>query len=138
MEKATSIEEMLREKGIYVGTTVGVSMAPLLKTRRDVVVIEKPKARLKENDVALYKRKEQYVLHRVVKVLEDGYETLGDNCAKIERVKEEDILGVLVGFHRKGGNYIGVDDQRYQSYVHFIRKTHPLREICFKLKSFLR
>lgn len=65
MGETVSIEQMLDEKGIYIGTTVGTSMEPLLRTRRDVVVIEKPAGRLKKYDVPLYRRGEDYVLHRM-------------------------------------------------------------------------
>ena len=36
------IEDVLKEKGVYIGPTVGVSMLPMLKNRRDTIVV-KPK-----------------------------------------------------------------------------------------------
>ena len=66
------IEEILQKEGCLVTTTAGVSMYPMLRNRRDTVVIRPAAGRLKKYDVALYKRGESYVLHRVVKVLPDG------------------------------------------------------------------
>ena len=83
-------EEELEKSGKLVYTTVGVSMRPLIKQDRDISIISKPNGRLKKFDVALYKRPNgQYVLHRVVKVLENGYVILGDNCVSKEyNIKE--------------------------------------------------
>ena len=53
------------ERGKYLSTLVGNSMQPLLKTRRDQVVIEKITLPLKKYDIVLYKRaNDQYVCHR--------------------------------------------------------------------------
>ena len=128
MSERMSVEQILAEKGVYAGTTVGISMEPLLRTRRDVVVIERPTGRLKENDVSLYRRGEDYVLHRVVRVLPDSYEMRGDNCLRREQgVTDGEILGVLTGFYRKGGRYCSVKDPRYRLYVRCVRLLYPLR-----------
>lgn len=135
MSETVSIEQMLREKGVYVGTTVGTSMEPLLRTRRDVVVIEKPAGRLKKNDVPLYRRGEDYVLHRIVKVLPDSYVILGDNCRNREYgITDDDIIGVLTAFYRKG-KYCTVTDWRCRAYVCFIRALRPLRLAYWALRS---
>ena len=102
-----SFEDELAKTGKLVYTTVGVSMRPLIKQDRDISIIEKPKGRLKKFDVALYKRPNgQYVLHRVVKVLDDGYVILGDNCATKEyNIKDSQILGVLTSLVRQRGRF---------------------------------
>ena len=78
------IEDVLREKGLYVSTTAGVSMYPMLRDRRDTIMIRPAEGRLKKYDVPLYRRGEAYVLHRIVKVLPDSYVICGDNCFKKE------------------------------------------------------
>ena len=78
--KQITIEELIGSEGRYVGPTVGVSMLPMLKTGRDSVVIVKKEARLRPLDVALYKRGDKYVLHRVISVIDGGYIIRGDNC----------------------------------------------------------
>ena len=62
------IEEILIREGKYVGAMVGVSMLPMLKSGRDLVVILPAKSRLKPFDVALYKRDGKYWLHRVITI----------------------------------------------------------------------
>jgi len=135
MGETVSIEQMLDEKGIYIGTTVGTSMEPLLRTRRDVVVIEKPTRRLKRNDVPLYRRGEDYVLHRIVKVLPDSYVILGDNCRNREYgITDGDIIGVMTAFYRKG-KYCTVTAPCYRAYVFGIRALRPLRLACRILRG---
>lgn len=125
-EKKLKIEEVLETHGKYVGPTVGVSMLPMLKARRDTVVVVKKSERLKPFDVALYKRGEDYVLHRVISVLEDGYLIRGDNTYADEYVKEKDILGVLTEFFRKDKHFT-CEDKKYLKYAKKRVKSYPVR-----------
>lgn len=63
-----TFEDILARDGKLVYKTRGVSMEPMLRQNRDLVVIRVPSSRLKKYDVALYKRGDNYVLHRVVGV----------------------------------------------------------------------
>ena len=134
-----SFEEELERSGKLVYTTVGVSMRPLIRQDKDISIIEKPKGRLKKYDVALYKRPTgQYVLHRVVKVLEDGYVILGDNCCSKEfNIKDSQILGVLTSLNR-GGKEIDFESFGYKLYVRLRYAHYPVRVIIFKTKKFIR
>lgn len=111
-----TIEDVIAKKGYYAGPTVGVSMLPMLKTRRDTVVIRQKTDRLKPLDVALYKRGDAYVLHRVLKQTENGYIIRGDNCYVDENVPEETVIGVLTEFFRKG-KHVLCTDEKYLCYV---------------------
>ena len=134
-----SFEEELERSGKLVYTTVGTSMNPLIQQDRDLSLIEKPKGRLKKYDVALYKRPNgQYVLHRVVKVLDDGYVILGDNCVNKEfNIKETQILGVLVSLVRNGKE-VDLNSFGYKIYVRARYAHYPVRVIIFRTKRFLR
>ena len=134
-----SFEEELERSGKLVYTTVGTSMNPLIKQDRDLSIIEKPKGRLKKYDVAFYKRPNgQYVLHRVVKVLDDGYVILGDNCVNKEfNIKESQILGVLVSLVRNGKE-VDLNSFGYKLYVRARYAHYPVRVIIFRTKRFLR
>lgn len=92
MKNRTGIQEILEEKGIFISTTVGVSMFPMLRNRRDTIVIEPVKGRLRKYDVPLYKRGDKYVLHRIVKVTTAGYVICGDNCINQEYSVQMRIL----------------------------------------------
>ena len=128
--KGYTIEEILSLKGKYIGPTVGVSMEPMLKNRRDTIVVVAKEERLKPLDVALYKRGEDYVLHRVIAVTDNGYIIRGDNCYADERVPEKAVIGVLTEFFRKDKHFY-CTDKRYLSYV-------KRRVNGYKFRSFLR
>ena len=123
-----TIEDVLLTQGIYVGPTVGISMQPLLKTHRDSVVIKPKKERLKRLDVALYKRGDAYVLHRVLEVKDWGYIIRGDNCYSDEKIPEDAVIGVLVEFFRKG-KHIFCQDEKYIRYAERRIKNYKIR--CF-------
>jgi len=105
MSNLLSAEQVLEEKGFFVTTTSGVSMMPLFSDRRDRIVVKPIAERLKKYDVPLYRRGEKLVLHRVIKVKEDHYIIRGDNCVEREFVKDEQIVGVLSEFYRKGKHH---------------------------------
>lgn len=47
MNQSLHIEEVLEQKGVYVSTTAGVSMYPLLRHRKDTIMIRSVEGRLK-------------------------------------------------------------------------------------------
>ena len=51
----TSLEEELRSGKTCVSTTVGDSMEPMLRNRRDTIIIEPVHGRLKRYDLPLYR-----------------------------------------------------------------------------------
>ena len=78
MNKERTIEEVLKEDGVFVSTTAGMSMYPMLRNRRDTIIVKPYEGRLKKYDIPLYKRNGTYILHRIVKVLPDSYVICGD------------------------------------------------------------
>ena len=133
--KASNIEEILGTRGVYVSTTSGVSMMPMLRDSRDTIVVMPVSERLKKYDVALYRRGEEYVLHRVIKVLPDSYIIRGDNCiAKEYGITDKDVLGVLVEFYR-GEKHVNVNKRSYKAYSAFICALHPLVVLGARVKA---
>lgn len=131
------IEEILLREGKYVGATVGVSMLPMLKSGRDLVVIQPKRTRPRPLDVVLYKRGKKYLLHRVIKISSDGYVLRGDNCYAEEQVGEEQVLGVLVGFFRKDV-YCSCSDARWICYARRRVGNYPLRRFVYRAKRTLK
>jgi hypothetical protein len=129
------IEDVLLSKGQYVGPTAGVSMLPMLKNRRDTIVVTKKTERLQPLDVALYKRRDLYVLHRVLRVTDTGYIIRGDNCYSDEIVPEEAVIGVLTEFFRKDEHIICATDKKYHRYVKRRLKTYKTRRFFVLLKA---
>ncbi len=132
----TNITELLEKDGVYVSTTSGVSMYPLLRNRRDTIVVVRPSERLKKYDVALFLRGEKYVLHRVIKVLEDGYLIRGDNCIAPEHVKDSQVIGVLSEICR-GGKQLDLNGKGYKAYTRLIIFCHPLVSLKLRVRSLL-
>ena len=132
-----TIEEMLLSRGQYVGPTVGVSMLPMLKNRRDTIVVQAKTERLKRLDVALYRRGDSYILHRVLQPIDGGYLIRGDNCYFDENVPEEDVIGVLTEFFRKGKHYY-CTDKKYIKYAEKRLKTYKIRRFFVRLKASAR
>ena len=123
----------LEKKGIIGFVPAGNSMWPTIRNSKQSVVVVKKEERLKKFDVALYIRKNgQYVLHRVMKVVADGYIMLGDSQTTYEKVEEEQVIGVLQGFCR-GKTYIECTDKKYLKEVEkwFNNEKRRQRKIKF-------
>lgn len=139
MSKMT-YEEYLKAHGELTYTNVGVSMLPLIKQGRDMFTLtKKTEERCKKYDVVLYRRPpKSYVLHRVVMVRKDDYVILGDNCLNKEYgIRDEDILGVMTCFVRKGKDY-SVNHKGYMLYSRLWYAIYPLRRMCKLVKIKLR
>ena len=129
-------EEYLDKYGDLTYTNVGVSMLPMLRQHRDLIVIGKKTGRCKKFDVGLYIRPpHDYVLHRIVDVTDTGYTFLGDNCLNKEyNIREEQVIGVLKAFVRDGKK-ISVDDKLYQAYARLNYFFYPLRRVRIKTRA---
>lgn len=134
MNNDKSLEQAIAEEGKIVLTTAGVSMKPLLGNRRDTVIILPANGRLKKYDVPLYRRREECVLHRIVRVLPESYVICGDNCESYEYdITDDNIIGVLSAFYRKD-KYYTVNDWRYKLYSVYIVKSFPVRMLFRKAR----
>lgn len=128
-----SYEEELAKSGKIVVTNVGVSMRPLIKQGRDIMIITSKEGRLNKYDVPLYKRRDQYVLHRIVQVRENDYVILGDNCvAKEYGITDDQIIGVMTSLVRNGKE-INLNGFGYKLYVRVWCALAPIRIICKRI-----
>ena len=77
----TSLEEERRSGKACVSTTVGDSMEPMLRNRKDTIIIEPVHGRLKRYDLPLYRRPDgKYVLHRILHVKKNGVPLVDKRC----------------------------------------------------------
>ncbi len=129
-------EQYLESYGRLTYRFQGVSMMPMLRQGKDTfTVVKKTQARCKKYDVVLYRRNDQYVLHRVVKVLPQGYVILGDNCLYKERdIREEAILGVMESFNR-GKKTVPASHWSHQLYARVWYFLYPVRFAVKWLRS---
>ncbi|MCQ2329505.1 MAG: S24/S26 family peptidase [Paludibacteraceae bacterium] len=131
-----NFEQMLNQTGEYVTQVRGVSMYPMLRYRKDPVLIHPVREELKPYDVAVYAKSDRYVVHRVLEVRDNIYVIRGDNCIGKEYVPKSDVRGVVVGFWRFG-RYIPCDDRLYNAYARLwvtinplVRMTHWCKGMC--------
>lgn len=111
------LEESLRAGGEVSFTPSGDSMWPMLASGRDTVFLQRPAGPLRKYDLPLYRRENgQYILHRVVGKNAQGYILRGDHqCEKEYGIRDEQILGIVTSFLRKGKRFT-TDDWRYRLY----------------------
>ncbi len=134
MAKRT-FEEEIQQNGRLVYTNVGVSMLPLIRQHRDLVIVEKPKGRCKKYDVALYKKNGRYILHRVLEVRADDYVIRGDNCLRKEYgITDRQVIGVLSAVVRDGKT-IPVGDWKYQVYSRLWHRIFWIRLAVYCLRA---
>ena len=127
-EKQGNIENILLKDGVYASVTSGVSMRPLFKTHRDMIILKPAEERPKKYDVVLYRIGDKYILHRVVRVNEKlgAFIIRGDNTYRKEIVPFDKIIAVLTAVNRKGKR-IEVTDLGYRIYSVFWTAIYPLR-----------
>ncbi len=134
MSATADIKEFIKENGFFMNTTEGTSMYPMLRSKKDTVVILPYQGRLKKYDVPLYKVGDEYVLHRIIKVLPDSYVIRGDNRIDKETgITDEDIVGVLTEFYR-GEKKISVNNPIYRLYARVWNWIYPLRMLYKKCR----
>lgn len=128
----SNIEQQLIEQGVYVSTTVGWSMWPMLRNRRDrIVVLPVGDRELKKYDLPLYRRPDgKYILHRIIGVKEDHYVIRGDNTFLREYVPKEWVLGYVSEFYREG-KHVSSSSRAYRFYIVAWRLVYPARW-CFQ------
>ena len=122
------LKDQLEREGFFVSTTVGMSMYPMLRNRRDrVVIVSVGERRLRRWDLPLYLRDDgKYVLHRIIAVKKDHYIIRGDNTWAKEYVRDDQILGVVSEFYRED-KHILASSKRYRLYAAFWHTIYPLR-----------
>lgn len=119
---------------VTIGVT-GNSMSPLLRHKRDTVVLEPcDKYALKRGDLPLYKRENgQFVLHRIACVEENTYTMVGDAQTELEiGLPKENVLAIVTGITRKG-RFFSAQNKWYRIYVAVWLWLRPVRPVYFAL-----
>ncbi len=132
----SGIEQQLREQGIYVSTTVGWSMWPMLRNRRDrIIVVPVGEKQLEKYDLPLYRRPDgKYILHRIIDVKETEYIIRGDNTYVKEHIPKEWILGYVREFYRADRHVLS-SARGYRFYAQLWNFLYPIRAVA---RGFLR
>lgn len=129
------IEDVIAAEGMFVSTSVGTSMLPLIRDRRDTIIVVPPSGRLRKYDVALYRRGDRYILHRVVDVLPEGYVICGDNClAREYDITDANVIGVLTGLYR-GDRQVDLGGIGYRTYARAWVLLYPARALWKRVRA---
>ena len=136
--KVLSFEEILETEGTLTYSFHGFSMRPLLRQGQDLFIVEKADPPFYPGQVILFRRGNQYVLHRIIRANQDTYTALGDNSVMPdENIRPSDILGVMSGFVR-GGKRHSVKEPGYRFYTWLWMVGRPIRVFYKKIKVKLR
>ena len=133
----TRIEDVLRKDGKYASVTNGVSMEPLFRTHRDMVIFEAANGELKKYDVVLYRVGDSYVMHRIIGVRAGEYVIRGDNTYTKEYVNKDSVMAVLVAFNRAGKRH-EVSELGYKLYSRVWHYLYPFRSIVRRIRIRLK
>ena len=138
VDRDSNLENLLAETGKIMWKCRGVSMKPLVRQGRDLIVIERPGMPLEKYDIALYRKdkprdgsKREYVLHRVIDVEDDRYIILGDNCVNLEYVPKEAVVGKMTARVR-GGKEQRLEGFPYTLYMNLWIKPWRFRVAVLK------
>ncbi len=125
----------LVEEGKEVSFLVsGSSMSPFLIHQRDYVYFKKPDRKLKVGDIVFFQRENgRYIMHRIYKVRQQGYDIVGDNQTEIERsVKREQIFAIITKVKRNG-KIIQPMDLTWKFFEKVWIRIIPLRRLLIRL-----
>ena len=132
MQECADYKSQIEKNGVIAFVPGGNSMWPMLKNRGQSVIVQAKTGRLKKFDVAFYVRDNgAFVLHRVMQVIDGGYVMCGDSQFTLEKVKEENVFGIMTSFYR-GKKSVEVTDEKYIKQVERYYGRPTLRKIRLK------
>ncbi len=124
----SSVEEQLALHREVYTTTSGDSMKPLFRTHGCTVKLVAYTGDAARDDVILWRDASgKYLLHRVIRVTEDGYITRGDNRRRDDPpVLRRQVYAVLDGYYR-GERFVPLTARRYRLYVRLWGRPNAVR-----------
>lgn len=129
------MKEILDDGGSFKLTVTGSSMFPFILGGRDQVTLSPLPAKLRKNDLPLYRRRDgSFILHRIVRCEKDGtYTCCGDHQWVLEPgLRQEQMIAIATAFVRKG-RAITNRNILYRMYRTLWTWIIPIRPYFFKL-----
>ena len=133
------MQELLSQGKNVSFTVTGNSMAPFLVGLRDSAVVCPVKSPLKKGDIVFYRRRNgDYVMHRIYRIKNDKYYTVGDAQTEVEGpLDEEQIFGVINEEIRKGKK-VKNGDPLWNLFKFIWLALRPVRRSILRLYGLLK
>lgn len=133
-EYVPTIQEVLETGGVFQIYPKGTSMLPLLRQKKDSVVLAAPHFPIAKGEIILYQRKNGHcVLHRIVGKQPDSYICCGDNQTQLEYgITESQIIAVVESIFR-GERKLQKSNLGYRCYL-FFWQFFFIRRVVWKLR----
>jgi len=119
----------------------GYSMRPFLENDRDKALLTKAAGMKKGDPVLAEIAPGRYVLHRIIDIGNGFVTLLGDGNLTVERCREEDVKGSVIGFYRKGRDTLDrTDGIKWRVYSYVWMRLRPIRRylLAFYRRIWLR
>ena len=133
MRNMGKIEECLKNLGYVIIRTKGSSMWPLFKEGKSRVQIVSCEGNVfRKGDIVLYRNiDDTLILHRILKAAdEESFLVCGDHQWKeIEKIRKDEILGVVQGFYVKG-RFVDDETLWYRVYKKIWNGNLTIRRCC--------
>ena len=98
------LSELVKQGETVPVPVAGSSMRPFLRDKRDTAWLSPVTGEIKRGDILLYRRSGgQYVMHRVVRARDGGFDMLGDGQTAVEPgIRREQIAARVTAVKRNG------------------------------------
>lgn len=135
---AQLLEVQLSHSAAAQLNVTGISMWPMLSSRRDYVTLAPPPGIYHKGDLLLYRRENgSYILHRIVRMVSaEEFVCSGDNQWQPETVYARQVFAIVTAFRRDGKEY-AVTHKPYQRYVRIWVALFPVRRPILAIKNLL-
>ena len=133
------IKELLENDNKAIFTISGYSMLPFMGSYRDSVLLSKKNfENLKKGEIILFKLDcGKYILHRIYKVTDEGYLTMGDGNLHYDGIiRSDQVIGVVEKIYRKNKE-IGCKSLWFRIASKILMSLLPIRKYILKLYHFM-
>lgn len=120
-------------------TLDGVSMQPLIRKNRDVVIMLPLERPVKRGDIVLFRRGDgRYAAHRVMRAFSGGVQTIGDACRQPDPwMRADEVLGLAVCL-RRGRLTLRLDSAFCRAFGRAWMAVRPFRQAAAQMGTLAR
>jgi signal peptidase I len=114
------------------------SMKPIIQIGDLIVAEVVPTGVIKQGDIIIIRRVDDFLTHRVISITKDGWLTKGDNNVVMDPiVKKGSLIGLVKAIHKKNQR-IALESSKSQKVNSLLAKLGELEVRAFNYHRFLR